>query len=62
MPVMPESAALFQITMTHAELETAIGAEAVALIEKANFVLVPRLWRERAFEAMQEVARVRSSK
>lgn len=47
----------FHISMTHVELEAALGPDAVAKIEAANFVLVPREWRERAFAAPQETAR-----
>ena len=47
MPVSPENP--FNLTMTHAELEAALGRDAVALIEQAGFVLVPREWREGVF-------------
>lgn len=51
--MMKETYDLFHITMTHAELEAALGTEAVAKIEEANFVLVPREWRELAFKALR---------
>ena len=44
-----------KITMSHDELEAALGNGA-KLIADAGFVLVPRVWREQVFTALEKRA------
>jgi hypothetical protein len=47
-----------KITMPHDDLVRELGADVAAKIEAAGFVLVPRTWRERAWDAMSQAAKV----
>lgn len=41
-----ESLDRFGVSMSHADLESALGTEVTKTIEDAGFVLVPRRWRD----------------
>jgi hypothetical protein len=59
---LPAGHDLFGIAMSHDQLEAAIGAAAVATIEEANFVLVPKQWRDREFTASDRSAAAAAGK
>jgi len=43
--------------MTNDELQKELGSDVMKKIDDANFVLVPKEWRDRVFKKLEEHAR-----